>query len=369
MTRADTIGRRHGGCKLDKTFFTPGQPYCRAECVHLARYLFLLSILVALTLLGDGLVEASNPDNSTNEHVFGRLVIDQENGDVDLSSIRLGSNIHVTRLVASQIELGVIQSDLQFQNLNFTFGNENKITIGKKKLVRGFSTATSSLFSSFVSRPTVIGVTGGLEREFGIEGTIRKGRLLVQPALFLSEDWSRTSKILRAIIQGREESGYFGHFGVTALARSGGGQPGFGNSSETLMGEWVWGVKNWYVASEAVWHKEGVSEVLGAYADIGVIFGGELTYDRSRGILKHRRVNNAFSNGGYGAFEVAFRQEAIKEKSPLTAHATSLLSELSLIWYPSAMTRLIVGRRFSFRKRSSPLFDGADVRVRLQLIY
>ncbi|MBO6504237.1 MAG: hypothetical protein JJ850_11485 [Kordiimonadaceae bacterium] len=369
MNSSQAPAQRDGSRQLGIIEGKHERSFLGSEPVQLARYFFLLFILLGLTILGDGLVDASNTSDDTDANTFGRLVIDEESGDVDLSSVRFGAAFNLAPLISSQVELGLIQSDVQFQNLNLTLGKANTITMGKKKLVRGFSTATSSLFSSFVSRPTIISLTGGLEREFGIEGTVRKGRLLVQPALFVSEDWSRTSKIIRAIFQGPEESNYFAHFGVSAVARSGGRQMNFASSSETLMGEWVWGSKNWYVASEAIWHNDGVSEVLGAYADIGVIFGGELTYDRSRGILKHRRVNSAFSNGGRGAIEIAFRQEAIQEKTPVAENATSLLSELSLIWYPSAMTRLIVGRRFSFKNRSSPLFNGAETSVRLQLIY
>lgn len=82
--------------------------------------------------MGDGLVDASNTSDDTDANTFGRLVIDEESGDVDLSSVRFGAAFNLAPLISSQVELGLIQSDVQFQNLNLTLGKANTITMGKR---------------------------------------------------------------------------------------------------------------------------------------------------------------------------------------------------------------------------------------------
>ncbi len=142
------------------------------EAPWVARYLCLLAVLLGLTVFGASLSRASNTGETLEPNLFGRVVIDSSGDSTSLSSLRLGSDFTVSPRSRLTLEFDPRGSDVEFQNLHISLGREQNFFVGKKKLVRGFSSGTSSLFSSFVSRPEIVRKTGGLQRRFGLQANV-----------------------------------------------------------------------------------------------------------------------------------------------------------------------------------------------------
>lgn len=339
------------------------------EAPWIARYLCLLAVLLGLTVFGASLSRASNTGETLEPNLFGRLVIDSSNDNTSLSSLRFGSDFTVSASSSLTLEFDPRGSEIEFQNFHMSFGREQNFFVGKKKLVRGFSSATSSLFSSFVSRPEIVRKTGGLQRRFGLQANVGDNNWLFQPAIFSSNGGRSLTKLARAVFRQQLDLNRYWHIGLSAEHADHSYRFGDEVAEKYLALEGFYKTKNWYVAAEGMRQSSPFITTSGFYVDTAVLFGGEFTHRQATGVLANRTVDHPLTSNGPGAWEIAFRQETGWTEETRRPASSFSSSEASVIWYPIEALRLIAGYTLRQKISAADPDRTPKFRLRLQLFY
>lgn len=348
-----------------------------SEQLLLLRYAAMLALLVLLTTLGISMAGAASFSDENNADLFGRVVVDVGDDDAELSAFRIGVKKPFTEKLSGKFEVDFSHDVVEIDNAYLAFGRKKQLRIGTQKLIRSFSAATSSLHSSFVSRPALFRLTGGLQRDVGIHGHFERANMLIQPAFFLTDGDSDYTAAIRSVYRKELQGGHAWHIGASVhsspeqevgpenLAASQNR-----NDRELMIGaEGLVKQKNWYVATEALVRTTGQRQLSGFYADAGLIFGGEMRYSHRKAALTGRQVNRPLSSDGPGALEIAVRHEQIQTKFFAAETDTHIRSALSLIWYPEEQVRLIVGKQFIHNNGTQFDDEPQEFQARLQVSF
>ena len=343
-----------------------------SEQLLLLRYAAMITLLVLLTTLGVSMAGASSFPDDNNADLFGRLVVDASDTDSDVSAARIGAKKRFTEKLFGAFEVDFSHEVVEVDNAYLAFGRQKQLRIGTQKLIRGFSAATSTLHSSFVSRPRLFRLTGGLQRDVGIQGYFEQANWLLQPAFFLTDGDSRYTAAVRSVYRSSPAARQAWHLGLSAHSAPGVTDPTFVDKNDRelmLSAEGLVKQKTWYAAAEALVRTTGQRQLSGFYTDAAMIFGGEILYSRKKAALSGRLVNRPLSDGGPGALEVAVRHEQISTRYHAQERDRQSQSEVSLIWYPEEQVRLIVGKQFVHNEGLENEPETPEFQARLQISF
>ena len=348
------------------------QGWLITEQLLLLRYVCFLMLLLTLTLAGAAMVGASGLSNDNNTDLFGRLVLDANDSGIDLSAARQGFEKGISPEFYVKVEVDFSHSVPEADNAFFALGKQRQFRIGKQKIIRGLSAATSSLHSSFISRPKLFRLTGGLERNIGVYGQFEGSNWLVQPGVFFNESFRGYLGTVRSVYRPRASISTNWHVGASAQSSVVRNNPdGIASGRhELLLGlEGLIKNRNWYLATEVIKRITGTQRLSGFYADFGFLIWGKVLYSESKAALSGRRINAPLSAGGLGAFEIAARHERISITAGGDKTGAGLHSELSLIWYLEDTVRVIFDRRFDHKVSMNDDQNRPKFRARVQISF
>ena len=347
-----------------------------SEQLLLIKYAVMLTVLILLTTIGISMAGATSFSDKNNADLFGRLVVDTKERDTRLSAVRLGVKTSFSEELAGKFEVDFSHDVMEIDNAYLAFGKQRQIRVGTQKLIRGFSAATSSLHSSFVNRPALFRLTGGLQRDIGLHGYFSHANWLIQPAFFLTDGDARYTAAVRSVYRSAKHGNRAWHLGASlhsAPAReTTAGTPSLpdqDNRQLMVAAEGLVKQRNWYLAGEVLARTTGSRKLSGFYADAGLMFGGQMRYSHRKAALTSRTVDRPLSSGGPGAFEVAVRHEQITTNYPDADKNRQIQSELSLIWYPEEQIRLIVGKQFTHNNSVLEDQEPQKFQARLQVSF
>ena len=347
----------------------------------------LLGLLLSINFAQG--VSANHTADQIEFEPVGRVVVDATAGrDFALDSVRVGGVLRRSGVsITTEIEAA---NRTELLNLYITVPfNAGTFRIGQGKVRTGLSISSSSRFTSFANRPTIVNLIGGVDRLLGVETSLDFGAIGIQSGVYRgaladnddnSEFVAATRLLWRNVHNEKNHISQVGFSLRNRQARNTIPIQGVVNEPALFATQAValpdvsednvFVLEAYFqrdrlaVASELISYQSSVQDALGSYFEVGWMISGQRQFDAKSGVFRRPKVSQHSKNSFLHALEIAARTEWLSLNGRYL-NGQQFSQSLGLVWHLSEGARVLSDA--SIVNRSGDLAGATDVLVNARL--